>query len=93
MAFYYSVNHADEALYGDEITAAARAHPGLRPHLVDSSVDGYLTADQAIADLADASRASVYMCGPPAMMTAMADGFRSHGIPRSQIRWEQFSAR
>jgi len=93
VAFYYSVNHADEALYGDEITAAARAHPGLRPHLVDSSVDGYLTADQALADLDDASRASVYMCGPPAMMTAMADGFRSHGIPRSQIRWEQFSAR
>jgi len=93
VTFYYSVNHATEALYLDELTAAAQAHPSLQPHLVDSSVDGYLTADQAIADLADPSRASVYMCGPPAMMTAMADGFQSHGIPRSQIRWEQFSVR
>ena len=93
VAFYYSVNHATEALYFDEITAAAQAHPSLRPHLVDSSVDGYLTADQAIAALDEPSRASVYMCGPPGMMTAMADGFQHHGIPRSQIRWEQFSGR
>ena len=93
VAFYYSVNRAAEALYLDEINAAAQAHPSLRPHLVDSSVDGYLTADLVIADLADPSPASVYMCGPPAMMTAMTDGFQRHGIPRSQIRWEQFSVR
>jgi len=93
VAFYYSVNHAAEALYLEEINAAAQAHPSLRPHLVDSSVDGYLTADLAVANLADPSQASVYMCGPPAMMTAMADGFEHHGIPRSQIRWEQFSVR
>ncbi len=93
VSFYYAVNHAAEAIYLDEITAATQAHPNLRLHLVDSSIDGYLTADQATADIADPSRASVYMCGPPAMMTAMADGFRHQGIPRSQIRWEQFSVR
>jgi predicted ferric reductase len=93
VAFYYSVNHAAEALYLDEITAADAAHPTLRTHLVDSSVDGYLTADLAVTDVADPAASSVFMCGPPSMMTAMSDGFQHLGIPRSQIRWEQFSVR
>jgi ferredoxin-NADP reductase len=31
------------------------------------------------------------MCGPPEMMNAMASGFESLGIPRTQIRWQQFN--
>ena len=93
VAFYYSVNHADEAIYLDEIKAAADTRPSLRFHLVDSSKDGYLTADVAVSDIAEPTLASVYMCGPPSMMAAMSAGFRSKGIPRSQIRWEQFNIR
>ncbi len=93
VAFFYSVNHASEAIYLDEIKAAAATHPTLRPHLVDSSRDGYLTADTAVVDVPDHAGASVYMCGPPAMMTAMAHGFEGVGIPRHQIRWEQFNIR
>jgi predicted ferric reductase len=37
--------------------------------------------------------ASVYMCGPPAMTTALASGFQHLGIPRNRIRWEQFNIR
>jgi predicted ferric reductase len=93
VAFYYSVNHASDAIFLDEIKAAAAAHPTLRPHLVDSGKDGFLTADTVVGDLPTHQAASVYMCGPPAMMNAMASGFESLGIPRNQIRWEQFNIR
>jgi ferredoxin-NADP reductase len=35
----------------------------------------------------------VYMCGPPPMMSALANGFRAVGIPASRVRWEQFDIR
>jgi hypothetical protein len=35
----------------------------------------------------------IYMCGPPPMMSALADGFRVAGIPANQIRWEEFGSR
>jgi predicted ferric reductase len=81
------------ALYLDEISAAATAHPGLHPHLVDSSRDGYLTAAQAASNMPSDAEVWVYMCGPPAMMTALAKGFEQVGIPASRIRWEQFNVR
>ena len=35
----------------------------------------------------------VHMCGPPAMMSALANGFQQLGIPADRIRWEQFNTR
>ena len=35
----------------------------------------------------------VYMCGPPAMMNALSNGFDKLGIPASHVRWEQFNIR
>ena len=93
VTFVYSVNHAAEAIYLDEINAADSAHPTLHFHLVDSSQSGFLTADTALSGAANPADRWVYMCGPPAMMTAMASGFEKQGIPRSRIRWEQFNIR
>ena len=91
--FYYSVNHASEALFVDEINAAAAAHPTLRARLVDSSRAGFLTSDAVTSEMGSPSESWVYMCGPPAMMKAMASGFEKLGIPRGRIRWEQFNIR
>jgi ferredoxin-NADP reductase len=33
------------------------------------------------------------MCGPPPMMTGLAEGFRGLGIAASRVRWEQFDIR
>jgi predicted ferric reductase len=35
----------------------------------------------------------VYMCGPPAMTSALSNGFRALEIPASRVRWEQFDIR
>jgi predicted ferric reductase len=91
--FYYSVNHAAEALDLDEITTASAEHPSLRVHLVDTSADGFLTADKVLAAVPNPPAVSVYMCGPPAMTTALSQGFEQAGVPRRQMRWEQFDIR
>lgn len=90
--FYYCVTHDGDALFVDEITAAARDHPSLRAHLLVSDRNGHLTAEKALAG-APKTHPWIYMCGPPPMMTALAKGFRSRGVPTTRIRWEQFGAR
>ena len=46
--FYYSLAHAADAIYLDEVEAAAARHPSLRPHVVYSDKDGLLTPDQTL---------------------------------------------
>jgi NAD(P)-dependent dehydrogenase (short-subunit alcohol dehydrogenase family) len=65
VAFYYSINHESEAIYLDEIHAAATNHTTLHTHIVNSSRDGLLTADTAVGDMPDQTALWVYMCGPP----------------------------
>jgi predicted ferric reductase len=87
------VNQEAEALCLDEIRTAAAAHPALHPQLVDSTRDGYLTAERALVDLPVGADPWVYMCGRPAMTSALADGFHQQRIPSNRIRWEQFDVR
>jgi predicted ferric reductase len=89
---YYSVAHASDAVYLDEIDAAAERHAGFRAHLVDTSREGFLTAARTAAGKR-ASDLWVYMCGPPAMAKALASGFRHLGVQRGHLRWEHFDAR
>ena len=91
--FFYSVAHAAEALYLDEIQAAAAKHPTLRVRVVDTEHDGFLTAQTAMTGRPPGADVWVYMCGPPAMTSALSDGFRALGIPASRVRFEQFSIR
>jgi predicted ferric reductase len=91
--FYYSVARTSDALYLDEIQAAAASHPTLHAHVVDSERDGFLTAEKAASGRPRGADVWVYMCGPPPMMRALAKGFRGLGIPASRVRWEQFDIR
>jgi predicted ferric reductase len=91
--FYYSVKTAADVVYREELEAAAAHYPSLRLHIVMSDTQGRLTADEVIGALRPAIEPSIYMCGPPAMNTALARGFRQLGVPASKIRWEQFDAR
>jgi len=91
--FYYSVRQPEDAVYLDEIEAAAARYPTLRPHVLYSERDGKLTADDVIGALRPAVAPSIYMCGPQSMMTSLSRGFEDFGVPRSDIRWEEFDAR
>jgi predicted ferric reductase len=91
--FFYSVAQEADALYLDEIGAAAAQHPTLRARLVNTAQDGFLTAEKAMSGRAPGAGVWVYMCGPTPMTTALAEGFRGLGIPASRVRWEQFDIR
>ena len=91
--FYYSVAHADDAVYLDEFRAVSDRHPSLRVHLVCADAGGMLTPDQVIRAVPSGTSPWVYMCGPPPMMKAFSAGLHRHGISKSPVRWEQFGAR
>ena len=91
--FFYSVHGPGDAVYRDEIEAAAREHPSLRLHLVLSDSEGPLTADTVLGGIAPDDHPSIYMCGPPPMMKALARGLRRTGVPRTHVRWEDFGPR
>jgi len=93
VGFFYSVAHESDALYLEEINAAAAAHPGFHPHITDSSRDGFLTAEKAASVMPSNAELWIYICGPPTMMTGLAKGFQQLGIPASRIRYEQFNVR
>ena len=90
--FYYSIGARSDELYGDDVAAAAAAHPSLRTHLVVTDLDGRLTAERTLDGRAD-GEVWIYMCGPPPMMHAFEKSFRDLRVPRNRIRWEQFDIR
>jgi predicted ferric reductase len=89
---YYSVRRRADALHLDEIHAAVRQHPTLHAKVVETDGEGLLTAEK-VANGHLLGDVWVYMCGPPPMMAALAEGFRALGIPASRVRWEQFDIR
>jgi predicted ferric reductase len=91
--FFYSVAQKADALYLEEFNAAAANYPTFHARLVDTGHDGFLTAEEAMIGRPPGADVWVYMCGPPPMMTSLADGFRGLGIPASRVRWEQFDIR
>jgi predicted ferric reductase len=91
--FYYSIAREADALYLDEIEAAAARHTGFHPHVVNTEREGYLTAPKTANGQRHIEDVWVYMCGPPVMAKSLASGFRELGVPRSHIRWEQFDTR
>jgi predicted ferric reductase len=91
--FYYSVAQAGDAIYLDEVRAAADRHPSLRVHLVCTDTDGRLSVESVIGAVLPGSPPWFYMCGPRPMMKAFSGELRHFGVPKSRVRWEQFGVR
>ena len=92
--FYYTVRHPDEALFVEEIQAAATRNPRLRPFVRYSAKEGSLTLEHILKNTAgDVKDHHIYMCGPLPMIQAFEKKFLELGVPNNQIHYEEFNFR
>lgn len=92
--FYYTVRHKDEALFIDEIEAAAKNNPRFRPHIRFSATDGSLTIEQITQNAGgNVSEHHIYLCGPLPMTQAFEKKFMALGVPSGNIHYEEFNFR
>lgn len=90
--FYYTVRHHDEAVFVEEIKAAAKKHGRLKTHIRYSSTDGSLTVGDIIKNAGgNASGHHIYMCGPLPMVQAFEQKFKDAGVPSENIHFEEFN--
>ena len=91
---YYTVRHKDEALFLDEIEAAAKKNSRLKTHIRFSATDGSLTTDDIVKNAGgNVSGHHVYMCGPFAMVQAFEKKFLALDVPAKNIHYEEFNFR
>jgi predicted ferric reductase len=92
--FYYTVRHPEEALFVEEINAAAKKNPCLRPFVRYSAREGSLTVEE-IAKHAHGklSEHDIYLCGPLPMIQAFEKKLITLGVPESNIHYEEFNFR
>lgn len=92
--FYYTVRHRDEALFLDEIEAAAKRNPRLKTHVRFSVVDGSLGIEEIVRNASGAmNEYHVYICGPYPMIQAFEKKFLESGVPAKNIHFEEFNFR
>jgi predicted ferric reductase len=92
--FYYTVRHAEEAVFVDEIENIVKKHPLLKCHIRFSAVHGSLSVDQIVQDAGgDISSHHVYMCGPLPMVQAFEQKFLEKGVSQGNIHYEEFNFR
>ena len=92
--FYYTVRHKEEALFTDEIEAAAKENPRLKAHIRFSATDGSLTIEHILKNAGGSVKDHhVYICGPLPMIQAFEQKFLALGVPEGNIHFEEFNFR
>lgn len=81
------------APFAEELAEHARSSERVRVHLVDSAVDGRLTAQRVLDETGGARRLSVFLCGPEPMLRDLQRGLRSGGVKARNIHREYFDWR
>lgn len=91
---YYTVRHPEEAIFVDELEAAAVNNPNLKLHIRYSAREGSLTIEDILKN-ADGNIGGhdVYLCGPLPMMQAFEKKFMELGLPKKNIHYEEFNFR
>jgi predicted ferric reductase len=90
--FFYSAVGAPA--FADEIRTIADRRDDLHAHLIDTSLEGRLTAERVLAEVGGQPRdLSVFMCGPAPMLTAFETQFRQAGVAPRHIHREYFDWR
>jgi predicted ferric reductase len=92
--FYYTVRHRDEALFYNEILAAAQQNQRLKLNIRYSATGGSLTADEIVRSLGgNVAGYHLYLCGPLPMIQAFEKKFLALGMPANHIHFEEFNFR
>lgn len=92
--FYYTVRHRDEALFLDEIEAAARRNPRLKTRIRFSVADGSLGIGEIVRNASGPlTDYHVYICGPYPMIQSFEKKFLESGVPAKNIHFEEFNFR
>jgi predicted ferric reductase len=92
--FYFTVRHPEEAIFTEEIEAAAKGNPRLKPHVRFSSTMGSLTIEHIVENAGgDVRGHHVYLCGPLPMTQAFEKKFLGLGVPQQNIHFEEFNFR
>jgi predicted ferric reductase len=90
--FFYSA--VGTPAFADEIRTIADNHDELNAHIIDTSLEGRLTAERVMSHLDGHPRElSVFMCGPAAMLTAFETQLRRAGVASRHIHREYFDWR
>ena len=92
--FFYALRQEEDALFLDEIQAAAAANPGFRVHIRYTSEAGSITVDEIIDTVGpEFINRSMFLCGPRGMVEDFSDQFCSLGVPAGQVYYEEFRLR
>jgi predicted ferric reductase len=92
--FYYTVRHVEEALFVDEIQAAAERNSCFKAHIRYSATQGSLTMEDIIKNTnGSLSDYDVYLCGPLPMIQAFEKKLFALGVPENNIHYEEFNFR
>jgi predicted ferric reductase len=92
--FYYTVRHPEEALFVEELEAAAAKNPRLKVHIRYSAKEGSLTIENIMKNAGgDVSGYDIYLCGPLPMIQAFEKKFLELGVPKNNIHYEEFNFR
>ena len=97
LTLVYSASTPDELLFRDELESIAAGNSRIRliftvTQPAPDSWDGHrerIDADLLKTESVDLD-ALFFVCGPPAMIRAMIAMLRDLGVPRTQIRYEQW---
>ncbi|MCA9390330.1 ferredoxin reductase family protein [candidate division WWE3 bacterium] len=93
IALFYSVKTRNELVGIDTLNSIAQ-NKGLNfdvyPFIGDEQ-DGYISADYIVKTLGEIAERDIFICGPPGMMKALRQQFRSKGIANHLIHSEEFS--
>jgi predicted ferric reductase len=82
------------APFAAELSAIGSTSAEIQVHLVDSAVDGRLTADRIITEsTAKPADLSVFLCGPAAMLRDLQAGLRERGVRSRNLHREYFDWR
>jgi len=91
---YYTVRHPDEAVFVDELEAAAAKNPDLKVHIRYSAKEGSLIIEDIVKNTGgNIGGYDVYLCGPLPMMQAFEKKFMELGLPKNNIHYEEFNFR
>ncbi len=91
---YYTVRHPEEAIFVDELEAAAAKNSNLNLHIRYSAKEGSLTIEDIVKNAGGNIRGyDVYLCGPLPMIQAFEKKFMELGLPKDNLHYEEFNFR